>query len=79
MDEYSSGMEPEVKRYFKQIINSFFIGALWLMIVMIFGLFFGLGLIDSEIHWYNIVFYLFVCGSLAGFVYFLYRTWRKRS
>ena len=56
MDEYNSGMDPEVKRYFRKIINSFSAGLLWLVVIATAGIFFRLGEMGHGIHWYNIVF-----------------------
>jgi hypothetical protein len=78
MDEYNSGMDPEVKKYFRQIMNSFSVGLLWLMVVMAMGLFFRLGIIGTSLRWYNVVFYCFFVVSLAGLIYFFYRVWKKK-
>jgi hypothetical protein len=76
MDEYNSGMDPEVKQYFKKIINSFSVGMLWLISMATLGLFFGLGIIYNYVHWYNILFYAIFLISLGGLVYYLFKTWR---
>ena len=68
MDEYNSGMDPEVKRYFKKIINSFSWGLLWLMVMATAGIFFKLGYINSSIQWYNFLFYAI---GLVSFFYLL--------
>ena len=77
MDEFSRGMEPEVKRYFKRIMNSFFIASFWLLAVSTAGLFFQLAYIHDGIKWYNIVFYLLALLSFAWLILYLYRTWSK--
>jgi hypothetical protein len=77
MDEYSSGgMDPEMKRYFMKIMNSFSLALFWLLSVSTLGLFFGLGIARNGIKWYNVVFYLFALGSLAGLLYYFYKAWR---
>lgn len=77
MDEYDRGMDPEVKRYFKQIVNSFSVGAMWMILVVMLGLFLGLGVVRRELRWYNIAFYIFFIITFAAFIYFLYKVWRK--
>lgn len=77
MDEYNTGMDPEVKRYFKQIVNSFSVGLMWMMLVVLLGYSLGLGIVKDQLHWYNIVFYLFFIATLVALIYFFYRVWRK--
>lgn len=79
MDEYNSGMDPEVKAYFKKIMNSFSMGALWLLSTATLGLFLGLGLSKNGIHWYNILFYIFAVGTLVGVVFYFRRVWRNEK
>ncbi|HWJ29069.1 MAG TPA: hypothetical protein VNS32_21170 [Flavisolibacter sp.] len=76
MDEYNSGMDPELIRYFKKIMNSFSVLILWLLSMATLGLFFGFGIIYNYVHWYNVLFYVIFLASLGGMVYYLYRTWR---
>ncbi len=73
MDEYNSGMDPEIKRYFRKIINSFSWGLLWLMVMATAGIFFKLGYISSSIQWYHFLFYAV---ALVSF-FFLLRYYKK--
>ncbi len=79
MDEYNSGMDPEVKVYFRKIINSFSIGILWLVSIATSGLFFGLGVVHGKIKWYHLVFYAVALASLGGLVYYYFNVWRKKN
>ncbi|HEU4472417.1 MAG TPA: hypothetical protein VFR58_15095 [Flavisolibacter sp.] len=79
MDQYNSGIDPEVKRYFKKIIQSFSVGLSWLLIVCTAGLFFRLGLIKEGVRWYNIFFYLLFLASFAWVIRYLYKLWGTRS
>ncbi len=79
MDEYNRGMDPEVKRYFQKIINSFSFGIMWLMTVAIAGLFFHLGLVQNGVRWYNVVFYAFALVSFLALMYYFYKTWSKKG
>jgi hypothetical protein len=78
MDEYNSGMDPEVRHYFKKIINSISFGVMWLMIVVAGGLFFDLGGLKNGVEWYNIIFYVLAIVSLALLLFYYYRTWTKK-
>jgi uncharacterized SAM-binding protein YcdF (DUF218 family) len=79
MDEYNSGMDPEVKRYFLKIVNSFSIAMLWLLIFMTAGLYFRLGLINDQIEWYNITYYIFVFASLVWLLFYYKRVWSNKN
>jgi hypothetical protein len=76
MDEYNSGMDPEMKAYFRKIMSSFSWGALWLITTASLGIFLQLGFIVDGIRWYNIAFYLLFTASLYFLVRYYYRMWR---
>jgi hypothetical protein len=76
MDEYNSGMDPEMKAYFRKIMSSFSWGALWLITTASLGIFLQLGFIVDGIRWYNIAFYLLFAASLYFLVRYYYRMWR---
>ena len=75
MDEYNTGMDPEVKRYFRKIISSLSMGLLWLMATATAGIFFHLGHVADGIRWYNILFYVLVLASFLLLIRHLYRLW----
>lgn len=70
-------MDPEVKKYFRKIINSFFIGLLWMFVMATLGLYFQLGLIDGKLQWYNWIFYGFTLLSLVILLRLYYKIWRE--
>ena len=77
MDEYNTGMDPEVKRYFKKIINSFSVGLLWLLSVATAGLYYGFGITNNGLMWYNILYYILSLLTLAALIYYYFRIWSK--
>ncbi len=79
MDEYSTGMDPEVKSYFKKIMKTFSVGLLWMMVVGTAGFFFGLAIIRGSLRWYNIVFYSLFLLTLFAIILFFYKVWRKND
>lgn len=76
MDEYNSGMDPEMKRYFRKILSSFSWGAMWLITISTLGIFFQLGFVAAGFKWYNILFYLILIGSLALLLRYYYKMWK---
>jgi hypothetical protein len=80
MDEYDeTGMGPEVKIYFRKIMNSFGAGLLWMLVIGTAGFFFKLAIIQDAVRWYNLVFYACFFVSLAALLLFFYKIWRKNS
>lgn len=76
MDEYNSGMDPEVKKYFRKILNSFSVGALWLISIATLGIFFQLAIVKETVRWYNVLFYLVSAASLIMLLRYYYKAWR---
>lgn len=72
-------MDPEVKEYFRKIIASFSVGLLWLFVAATSGLYFGLGIVDYSVHWYNWLFYFFFLASLFLLLRFYYRLWKMEN
>lgn len=69
MDEYNTGMDPEVKKYFRKIMNSFSVGLLWLISFTTAGIFFQLGFVRNEIRWttfFSIFFFYLACLPYFG-------------
>jgi hypothetical protein len=77
MDEYDRGMDPQTRAYLSKVIKSFFIGAIWLLLLMTFGLFMGFGVVHNGWHWYNIAFYIFAALSFAWLMRCYYRKWKS--
>ena len=79
MDEYNTGMDPEVKRYFRKIIKSFSAGLLWLLAMAVLGLFLKMGYFPYGLDWYNGIFYFLFFASLAFLLRFFYKVWGKKE
>jgi hypothetical protein len=78
MDEFDSGgIDPETKRYFRKIMNSFSVGLLWLLSVSTAGLFLQLGVMRHGMKWYNFLFYFLFVVSFGLLLRYFYRVWRK--
>ena len=78
MDEYDHGFDPEVKRYFRKIINSFSMGLLWLAGIATSGIYFQLGMVGNGIRWYHIAFYCFSLVTFLLLLRYYYRIWSKK-
>lgn len=71
------GWAPEIKKFFKRIMNSISITLLWLMIMATTGLYFGLAFSNGKPVIYTIIFYIGLTGSFVWLVVYLFRTWKK--
>ena len=79
MDEYNTGMDPEVRRYFQRIMKSFGVVSLWLMVMAVAGLYLRLGYFINGLDWYNGIFYFIFFVTLFLMLRFLYNVWRKKE
>lgn len=71
------GWDPEVKRYFQKIINSFSFGLLWLMSCVTAGLYFGLAYRRDIPFVFVILFYVYLLASLYLLLRYYHRIWKK--
>jgi FtsH-binding integral membrane protein len=68
------GWDPEVKKYFKKVLNSISLGLLWLMSMVTAGLYFGLAYAKGI---YTVIFYVMMVASLAALLWKYYKMWSK--
>ena len=79
MDEYNQGWDPEVKRYFRKIMNTFGVGAIWLLFMSTLGLFLRMGYVRNGLDAFNIVFYALLAISFPLLLFYFYRVWRRKE
>ena len=70
------GMEPEAKKYLVKVLNSLLYGLLWLALNVLGGLYWGYGIIEKKISFYNILFFAWFLLSLLALLYYYYRVWK---
>ena len=79
MDEFNSGMEPEVRLYLRRILSTLGAILLWIMTFVTAGIYFGLAIPEGHLQWYNGVFYAcFLIGTFL-FVRYLHRLWKRKE
>ena len=71
------GFDPEVKKYFSKIINSFSWGFLWMFANVTAGLYYGLAHSGDRPFFYTIIFYIVSVLTLILLLRYLYRIWSK--
>ncbi|GAA3946914.1 hypothetical protein GO495_27180 [Chitinophaga oryziterrae] len=65
--------------YFVRIMRTLFIGFFWMMINVFFGLYLGFAVPEESTPGRMIFFYSWFVISLAGYLYLVYRLWRKKA
>lgn len=71
------GMDPEVTRYFRKIINSLFAGLMWLFINVTAGIYFELAYSKNYPSFVHVLFFAWLVISLALLLWYLYRIWSR--
>jgi membrane protein YdbS with pleckstrin-like domain len=72
-----SGWDPEVKKYFRRIINTIALGLLWLIAVVFAGVYHKFAFPHSVSAVYVILFYTIAVISFFFLLRYYYRLWRK--
>ena len=71
------GMDPDVKKYLRKILNSLFYGLSWLALNVLAGLYWEWAIVDKKLSIYNILFFTWFVVSLVFLLYYYYRLWKK--
>jgi hypothetical protein len=70
-------MEPEVKKFLAIIIQAMSMVILWLLILTLFGIKFGLLFFDQGATAWHFVFYGWLLLSFPALCYYLWRKWKE--
>ncbi len=79
MNEQNTGMEPEVRLYFRKIMKTVGAILLWAMTMATVGLFMKWAYITTGLRWQSITFYILFLLTLGLILRFLFRVWAKRT
>jgi hypothetical protein len=71
------GWDPEIKRFFRKIINSLSYGLLWLIAVVTAGIYFKLGMREDKPLIVVILFYACAVASLLVLLRYYYKIWKE--
>jgi hypothetical protein len=70
-------MEPGVKEYLLRILNTISLGLLWMAINSTAGIMYDYAFVHDTITTGNILFYIWFLLSLAAYLWWVIRIWRK--
>lgn len=68
----------QLLQFFKKIMRTVFTGLLWMLINIFLGLYLGFGVPENSTPLRMILFYIWLALSLTAFIYFIWRTWRRK-
>ena len=68
------GWDPEIKKFFRKILNTIAAGLAWMMAALTAGVYFGLAYHENLL--YIILFYIGLVVSLALLLRYYYRMWK---
>jgi hypothetical protein len=71
------GWDPDVKKYFVKILNSIFLGLIWLMAGATIGIYFQYAYTNGKPVIYTILFYAGMIISLLFLLRYYYTTWKN--
>lgn len=69
-------MEPDVRLFLINIVQSLSMGLLWLLVNMTAGIYYKLGFFDNFPAWYNYLFYVWLIASFGLLLWYLRRKWK---
>jgi len=71
------GMDPEIAKYFKKILNSLFAGLMWMFLNITAGIYLGLAYSTDYPAFVHVIFYVWLVVSFALLLWYFYRVWGK--
>jgi FtsH-binding integral membrane protein len=71
------GWDPDVKRYFRKILNTISVGLFWLMSAAAAGLYFGLATPGEHLRVSNIIFYVVLLLTFGLLIRYFVRLWKN--
>jgi len=71
------GWDPEVKNYFRKILNTISFGLIWMMTMAVLGLYLGFAYAADKPIIYPILFYGFMAITLFFLIRYFYKIWTK--
>lgn len=76
-DHMEQGWDPDVKRYFRKILNTISVGLFWLMSAAAAGLYFGLAVPAGHFTIANIIFYVVLLLTFGLLIRYFFRLWKS--
>lgn len=70
-------MEPEVRAFLIRIVNTIFMGLLWMLANTTLGIMYNLAFPGDKISVWNICYYIFFLVSLFLLIRYYIRLWKK--
>lgn len=72
-----SGWDPDVKRYFRKVLNTISYGLLWMMSAVASGLYFKLAIPGERPLYAVVIFYIVLLITFFFLLRYFYSIWKK--
>lgn len=72
-----SSVEPEVKQFLQKIVVTIFLGLIWMLINTLAGIKWGYAFFEDGLELGNIIFYIWLVGSLTALLWYYWKIWKK--
>ena len=76
-NQYLQSMEPEVVAFLKRVALCIFLAFCWLVITVVLGVKFDLAVVEAHVTIGNVLYYIWLVGSLILLLLFFLRLWRQ--
>lgn len=70
-------MEPGIREFFKRLVMSISLLILWMAINLVIGIKYNYAFYDDSMHWYNIIFYIWLVLSFILLMWIYKKIWEK--
>ncbi len=70
-------MEPEIREFFKRLVTTISLLILWMAVNVTIGIKYNYAFFEDSVHWYNIVFYIWLIATFVALIWFYKKLWEK--
>ncbi len=77
-EEPKDNFDWQLLQFFFKIARTVFVGLFWMLINIFFGLYLGFAVPEESTPLRMFLFYTWLVLSLAAFIYYTWRTWRRK-
>ncbi len=70
-------MEPGIREFFKRLVTTISLLILWMAVNVTIGIKYNYAFFEDSVHWYNIVFYIWLIATFVALIWFYKKLWEK--
>lgn len=77
-EEPKDNLDWQLLQFFIKIVRTVFVGLFWMLVNIFFGLYLGFAVPEESTPLRMLLFYTWLVLSLAAFIYYIWRMWRRK-